>query len=141
MAKTFLQQLLSVFKRKTYTISPESFKAQFAAVDSGAMKVVEVNNPLNKWNAISYKANQLKHIKAVDADGIPVTLQNSPAMETRIILKNGKKHHFYFDTLLLENEILKGSKSKFIPTLSGNIPFESIEKIEIQNGGKNFNYQ
>ena len=46
-----------------------------------------------------------------------------------------------FDTIILENDTLKGSRSRFIPNLTRKIPFDSIAKIEVQEGGKNYNYQ
>jgi hypothetical protein len=59
----------------------------------------------------------------------------------RITHINGKKYLFYFDTIILENDTLKGSRSRFIPNLTRKIPFDSIAKIEVQEGGKNYNYQ
>lgn len=141
MGKTILQQILSVFKRTTYTITPKSFSEQFEGVNLESFKEVKVTNPMSQFVPLKYKANQLKKIIVVDENTHRVVLDNSPALETKITLKNGKKHHFYFDTLVFEDDSIMGGKSRFIPSLSGKIPFESIQKIEVQNGGKRYKYQ
>jgi len=124
---------------KTYTISPESLKSQL--LESGNIRQeVEINNPLLYGN-IRYKANAIGHLSISDRDGNRLLMPNSPALEMRITQKNGKRNIFYFDTVILENDSLKGSKSRFIPGLTGSIPFDSIVKIEIQDGGKDFHYK
>lgn len=122
---------------KTYTVTPESFKSQFIKVDSRALKEMTINNPLGFQN-IRYAANQVEQINVIDKHGQMVVLPNSPSIETRVTLKNGKRHYFYFDTLVLQNDTLIGSKSRFLSSIIQKLPFDSIEKIEIQNGGKKF---
>ena len=140
MKKTLFQKLLSVFSRTTYTISTKSFGEQFEGVTTASFKEVKVLNPANRYSTINYRANQIKKIIVVDENTHRVTLDNSPRLETRITLKNGKRTIFYFDTLALENGFLIGKKSRFLP-INGQVIFEDIQKIEIQNGGKNFIYQ
>ncbi len=41
--------------------------------------------------------------------------------------------------LILENDTLKEGRSRFLPKLKREIPYDSIVKIEIQDGGKKFN--
>lgn len=140
MEKTFLQKFFSFFSRTTYTISPLSFLEQFEGINLASFKEVKVLNPSNLYSAITYQANQIKKILVVDENTHRVTLDNSPRLETRITLKNGKRTIFYFDTLALENGFLIGKKSRFLP-IDGKVLFDEIVKIEIQNGGKNFKYQ
>jgi hypothetical protein len=59
----------------------------------------------------------------------------------RVTHSNGKKYHFYFDTVVLENDTLKGGRSRFVQGLTRAIPLDSIVKIEVQDGGKKFDYQ
>ena len=134
---------LAFFSCKTYTITPQSFKEQFANVDSTALKPIGMNSAFPyTYNGInmSYKSNHIDKIRVVDKDGKKYELKNSPAIEMRIILKNNKKHHFYFDTVYLQNDTLIGGRSRFIPKLVTKIPFENIQKIEVQDGGKQMKY-
>jgi hypothetical protein len=104
------------------------------------MKEVEINNPLAFHN-IKYHSNNINQIIVLDKDGKKMYLKNSPSIEMRVTHVNGKKYHFYFDTVILENDTLKGGRSRFIQGLSREIPLDSIVKIEVQDGGKKFNYQ
>lgn len=132
--------LLIIISCKTYTIPSESFKNQFTKTEDIQEKQVEINNPLLYGN-LKYSANNIKTLDVIDKDGNKLTIPNSPSLEMRITHKNGKKYLFYFDTIILENDTLKGSHSRFISNLTRKIPFDSIAKIEVQEGGKNFNYQ
>jgi hypothetical protein len=139
MEKTILQRILSLFSRTTYTITPKSFKEQFDGVNLDSFKVVKVRNPMNEYSPLVYKANQLKKIIVVDENTHRLILDNSPVLETRVTLKDGKRKTFYFDTLALENGFLIGEKSRLMPII-GKVEFDAIEKIEIQNGGKRYKY-
>ncbi|WP_243472767.1 hypothetical protein [Winogradskyella sp. MH6] len=125
---------------KTYTIPVESFKEQMKNTNSSNMKDVTVNNPLT-YGSISYSANNIDRIIVVDKNGNSSYLNNSGSIEMRVTHKNGKKYHMYFDTVILENDTLKGGRSRFVQSLERQIPIDSIVKIEIQDGGKKFNYQ
>lgn len=140
MKKTLFKKFLSIFSRTTYTISPKSFEEQFDGVNLASFKDVKVLTPANRYSAITYQANQIKKIIVVDENTHRISLDNSPRLETRVTLKNGKRTIFYFDTLALENGFLIGKKSRLLP-INGNVAFNEIVKIEIQNGGKNFKYQ
>lgn len=124
---------------KTYTITPEHFKSQFTKTDHNDRKTVEINNPLFYSNH-QYLSNDIKSLNATDQKGNLVLIPNSPSLEMRVTLVNGKKKYFYFDTVTLENDTLKGGKSRFMPGLKHNIPFDQIIKIELQEGGKNYHY-
>ena len=104
------------------------------------MTEVEINNPLFYRN-IKYTSNNIDRLIVTDKNGNKIYLNNSPSIEMRVTHRNGKKYHFYFDTIILENDTLKGGRSRFAQNLTRAIPMDSILKIEIQNGGKNFNYQ
>ncbi|MPT36881.1 MAG: hypothetical protein E2604_17785 [Flavobacterium sp.] len=135
--------LLSLFifvSCKTYTIPTDSFKEQFTKTEQFETKEVQINNPLLYGN-LSYKANNIKNLLVRDKEGNFLTIPNSPSLEMRITHKNGKRYIFYFDTVVLENDILKASRSRFIPSLTKSIPLDSISKIEVQEGGKNFKYK
>lgn len=125
---------------KTYTIQLESFEYQLVNAKRNQMSEVEINNPLFFGN-LKYAANNIITVNVIDKKGNKLTIPNSPSLEMRLTHKNGKKFHFYFDTIILEKGTLIGSRSRFVPNLTRSIPMDSIVKIEIQDGGKNFKYQ
>lgn len=132
--------LLLIFSCTTYTIPIESFKEQMITAKTGNMKDVEINNPLTYTN-IKYSSNNIKQLAVYDQDGHKTYLKNSPSIEMRVTKTNGKKYILYFDTVILENDTLKGGRSRFAHGLTREIPMDSIMKIEIQDGGKKFNYK
>ncbi len=123
----------------TYTIPTESFRKQMVKANSGNTKEVEINNPLTYSN-ITYSSNNIKKLEVLDKDGRKSYLENSPSIEMRVTHKNGKKYTLYFDTVILENDTLKGGRSRFVQGLTRAIPMDSIVKIQVQDGGKKFNY-
>ena len=128
---------LMLFSCKTYTVSPESFKRQMKSTN---LIEVEINNPIG-YNTIPYYSNNIGMIEVIEKDGNKKLLYNSPSIEMRLTLNNKKRYVFYFDTVILENDTLKGQQSRFIQSLTKEIPFDSIAKIEIQDGKKKFEYQ
>ncbi len=132
--------LLFIISCKTYTIPVESFREQMINETSENMKKVKVNNPFFYSN-IKYTSNNIKRIIVIDKDGKRTYLDNSPSIEMRVTHVNGKKYHLYFDTVILENDTLKGGRSRFAQVLDRQIPMDSIAKIEVQDGGKKFEYK
>lgn len=135
-----LSILFLIISCKTYTIPPDSFREQMIEAKSGNMKEVEINNPLFYRN-IKYSSNNINQLIVLDKNGNKMYLDNSPSIEMRITHRNGKKYILYFDTVILENDTLKGGRSRFAQSLTREIPMDSIVKIEVQDGGKKFNYQ
>jgi len=128
---------------KTYTVAPEKFKEQIIASHQ-ERKETSVNNPMNAMIIaapnIKYTMNSIKYLNVYAKDGSLFFMQNSPSVEMRVTLKNGKKKYFYLDTVFLENDTLKGSKSRIL-ALENAVPFSEIVKIEVQDGGKKYQYQ
>jgi hypothetical protein len=131
---------LLIISCKSYTIPVESFREQMIGETSESMKKVKVNNPLFFYD-IKYNSNNIKRIIVTDKDGKRTYLDNSASIELRVTHINGKKYHFYFDTVILENDTLKGGRSRFANGLTREIPMDSIFKIEVQDGGKKFEYK
>lgn len=125
---------------KTYTIPVDSFREQMTKSGNGKMQDVAINNPISYSN-IKYKANNVKSIVVVDKNGNNVEIGNSPKLEIRITGKNGKKYILPFDTVIVENDTLKGARSRMLHNLRREIPLDDIEKIEIQDSGKAYKYQ
>jgi len=130
-----------LFSCSSYTISVGSFREQMVHANTENLKEVEINDPTNSHHNIGYLANGIKSIIVIDKDGKEIILENSPKLEMRITQKSGKKSILYFDTAIIENDTLKGTKSRYFQNLKQEIPMNDIKKIEIQNGGKNFKYQ
>ncbi|MGC1515042.1 MAG: hypothetical protein WA810_05650 [Maribacter sp.] len=108
--------VLTLTSCKTYTIPLESFREQMKNTNSATTKAVTVGNPLAFGN-IAYDANNIDRIVAEDTDGNKIVLNNSGAIEIRVTHKNGKKYLMYFDTVLLENDTLKGGRSRFVQSV------------------------
>jgi len=122
---------------KTYTVDPESFRQQ---LKNAKMREVTINDPI-LGGTITYSANSLRGISVIDKKGNPFYLGNSPSIEMRVTQKNGKRRIVYFDTVELRNDTLYGRGAKLLNVAYRKIPFDSIVKIEIQDGGKNYHYQ
>jgi hypothetical protein len=139
---TLMGIIFLLFSCKTYTIPVDSFREQMTVPGSEKLRVVEINNPaLYTYKNIRYEANSLKSIVVVDKKGDKVKLGNSPKLKMRITRKNGKKNILLFDTVIVENDTLKGARSRLMQNLRREIPLSDIEKIEIQDSGKVYKYQ
>ena len=123
---------------KTFYIPVDSFKEQFAGIDSAALRSVTVRGPIG--DKVSYKANPIKFVKAVDKNNNPVELKNSPSLEIRFTDNNNKRIIFYFDRIYVTDSLITGVQSRFISAIRKTIPINCIKKIEIQDGKKNFIY-
>ncbi|MFK5982372.1 MAG: hypothetical protein QM499_05600 [Flavobacteriaceae bacterium] len=132
--------LFLILSCKTYTITTDSFREQMIKAKSEYMTEVEINNPLN-WKNIKYTSNNIDRLIVLDKNGNSIYLNNSPSIEMRVTHRNGKKTIFYFDTVIIENDTLKGGRSRFIQKITKQIPMDSIVRIELQDGGKKYNYQ
>jgi hypothetical protein len=119
---------------KTYTVPPESFKRQWLESDGNKLREVSLNQSYNRTIA-----NSLKYLSVYDKQGMVAFIQNSPSIEMLVTLKNGKQKLFYLDTVTLEDDTLKGIKSRILG-LPNKVAFADIAKIEVQDGGKNYHY-
>ncbi|TAM99814.1 MAG: hypothetical protein EPN39_05800 [Chitinophagaceae bacterium] len=129
MKRLLLPLLFLIFYScKTYYISPASFKEQITGTVPFHLKN----------EGTSYLATKMEAIQCRDKNGQDIMLQNTPSVEARFIEKNGKKRTFYFNTVAFQNDTIFGGKSMLIPGLLSSIPFDSLSKIEIQKGGKQF---
>lgn len=129
--------LLIMSSCKTYLIPIESFEHQFAGIDSTSLKEVSIKGATYD----SYLANPIKKIDCIDKHGNAYQLENSPAIEIRFTYgEKNKRTIFYFDRVIKKDTLIIGGQSRFIPLLIKAIPFNSVTKIEVQNGGKDFRY-
>ena len=141
MKKIFLLLLFvgMVTSCTTYYIPVNSLKEQFAGIDSTKLINVTVKGPY--YDRYHYLAHPLTIIQCVDKKGNPCRLINSPSIEMRITYgRNNKKTVFYFDRIYVDSNSVKGIKSRFIDSIRGSVPLDSITQIEIQDGRKKFEY-
>lgn len=137
---TLLAVLLLMISCKTYTVEPENFKKQIFENNSNDLRDVAIENPIVRFSKIKYKANSLKYLNVYDKKGSLSFMKNAPSVEMRITNKNGKRKTFYLDTVTLENDTLKGEKSRIL-RLKDKVPFNEIVKIEVQDSKKNYEYK
>ena len=134
----FLGLVLFFTSCRTYYIPVDSFKQQFAGLDSSSMREVTTEGPMG--HKVKYKTYPIDNIQAVDKNGNSVTIPNSPALEIRITDTSNKKTIFYFDLIRFDGQNIMGRQSRFMPSISKTIPISSIRTIEVQNGRKKFSY-
>ena len=123
---------------KTYYIPVDSFKQQFAGMDTSKLKEVTTRGPAG--DKVRYKTFPIDFIKCVDKDGNPVELRNNPSLEIRFTDTNNKKTIFYFDLISVDKTYVRGVQSRFITSIKKTIPLSTIKTIEIQDGKRKFNY-
>ena len=123
---------------KTYYIPLDSFKQQFAGMDTSKLKEVTTRGPMG--DKVKYKTFPIDFIKCVDKNGNPIELQNSPSLEIRFTDTNNKKTIFYFDLISVDETYVRGVQSRFITSIKKTIPLNTIKTIEIQDGKKKFSY-
>lgn len=123
----------------TYYISLDSFKQQFAGIDSTKLKSIVIQGPM--FERYHYNANPIVTIKCADKKNNPAKLKNSPSIEIRITYGHKKKRTiFYFDRIYVSKNSVVGVESRFMDFIRKTIPLDSITKIEVQDGHKNFRY-
>jgi len=123
----------------TYLIPLDSFRSQFAGIDSTDLKQVILQDPYGLQ--YFYAANPIKKIQCVDKKGNPSVLPNGPSIEIRFTYgEKNRKTVFYFDRIFVNESSVVGVQSRFISTIRKTIPLESISKIEVQDGKKKFKY-
>lgn len=123
-----------MFSCKTYTVSPQSFNEQFGNVD------YDLSTSRSVSGSIYYNGYQIKKINVIDKNGKTKILDNVPSLEMRVTLNNGKRSHFYFDSMKLKSDTLTGHKARFLPWMIVKVPFSDVVKIEIQESGKKIEY-
>jgi hypothetical protein len=122
---------------KTYYISLNSFKEQFAGIDSTKLRTVYTEGPLG--DIVDYPANPIDIIQCTDKHNNPVELENSPSLEITFINKKNRKTVYYFDRIFVQDTLITGYLAKSIMHKK-SISVNNIRQIEIRDGKKNFKY-
>ena len=133
---------LTVFKlqifAQTYTIPINDFKQQFSNFDSSNLKEVTTRGPMG--DVVRYKTYPIEVIKCLDKEGNPVELKNSPSIEIRFTDINDKKTTFYFDLIRVDQMSVSGVQSRHMTWMQKTVPLNTLKKIEVQDGRKNYRY-
>lgn len=133
-----LAGLIFLSSCKTFYIPADSFKQQFANINSASLKEVTTLGPVG--DKVKYLTFPMDYINCVDKKGNPVKLKVSPSLEIRFTDINNKKTIFYFDLISVDDNFVSGVQSRFITSIKKKIPLNTVKKIEIQDGKKNFKY-
>ena len=120
----------------TYLIPMESFKHQFVGMKETDMKEVVVRGPLGEQTRYTtFPQDSVDCTKK----GKWIRLAKTPSLEIRFTDDRNKKTIFYFDRIFVTDSTVSGTYSRILG-LQKTIPLETIKKIEIQDGGKNYRY-
>lgn len=115
----------------TYHLSTESLLKQFAASQKETKVTLLILPPFVFFPGI-VEGNSLRTITVLDKKEqehiIPVTRSTG----VKITQTNGKHTTFYFNTLLLKDSTINGSKTHFFTARIHPIKFADISKIELQ---------
>jgi hypothetical protein len=121
---------------KTYYIPVDSFREQFVGLEPS--KEVTTRGP--GGDKVKYMTYPITSIKCVDKKGSAYNLTASPSLEIRFTYGNNQRTIFYFDLIRINDTLLTGGQSRFMPSIKKTISLNSIKKIEIQDGHKKFVY-
>lgn len=135
---TFLLATLSFSSCQTYSIPVSAFRDQMEAARSRPLRTVTTQGPLG--NRVRYETYAVDSVFAFDKKGTPVFLVNSPALEVRFTDSANHKTLLYFDRMKFDGQTISGSPSRILLSVQKAVPLQSIRKIEIQNGRKNYRY-
>lgn len=122
----------------TYQLPLERFTDRFENIDSTDLVLKRVKGPLGE--SYSYYVHPDKTIILLDKSGKETEVDVIPSLEMRVTHNGGKKSYFYFDKVYLTDKYLIGDRSRFSDSFKKKIELKSIEKIEVQDGKKNFKY-
>ena len=131
----------------TYYIPINSFKEQFAGIDSTKFVPVEVDpgfpGGLLYLIGSRYLANPLTKIKCLDKKGNPTEVEVTPNIEIRFTYgEKNKRRSFFFDRIYVTDSTVTGTSSRLFSKMSQRtIPLQKLKKIEIQNDQKKYYYK
>jgi hypothetical protein len=109
----------------TYHVSTESLLGQFAGTGTEMKEA-----PILFYKAV--RGNDLKFIHCLDDKGNEAIIEVTNRTGIRITKMDNSKTTFYFDTLILKDSSITGSKTHYANAPIKPIKFSEISKIEIQ---------
>lgn len=130
---------------KTYTVPVDSFRNQMTAPGFANSKNAHID-PSLEYTASSregiktYRFNPLNSIEVYNKKGAKVRLESSPKLEVNVTKKDGKKHMLFFDMVTVENDTLKGGRSRMFLNMRREIALTDIEEIKIIVSARRYEY-
>jgi hypothetical protein len=115
----------------TYHLSNQSLLEQFAGSSTEKKTIFLIIPPYVFFPGV-VNGNDLKTIKCSDKNGKEKTIDITNRTGVRITKTDGTKTTFYFNTLLLRDSTITGSKTHFFNAQIKPINLGDIGKIEIQ---------
>ena len=115
----------------TYHMSTQSLLEQFANSQQEEKILIFVAPPFVFFPGI-VDGNSLRKITVLDKKEASHTFPVTRHMGVRITQNSGKRTTFYFNTLLLQDSTINGSKTHFFNARIKPIKFADIRKIELQ---------
>ena len=115
----------------TYHMTTQSMLTQFAQVHPEYKVTVLVAPPFVFWPGI-VKGNDLSQVTVLDKRGKEVVLDVTNRTGIRFTVVDGSRTTFYFNTLLLKDSTVTGSRTHFFNWQIKPIPFSTITTIELQ---------
>lgn len=121
--------ILALQSCTTYHMTTESLVQQFVDSKPEVKRNLLVVFPI--MIPTSIQGNDLYEVRCLDPQNKEHTIRVTNRTGIRITTKDKKKCTFYFDTLLLKDSTINGSKSHFVKLGIHPINLNNIEKIEL----------
>jgi hypothetical protein len=115
----------------TYHLSTQSLVEQFANSSTEKKKILLPIFPYTFF-VDPVTGNDLRTIKCLDKNGQEKIIEVTNRTGIRITKTDSTRTTFYFNTLLLKDSTITGSKTHFFNAHIKPINFTDISKIEIQ---------
>jgi len=113
----------------TYHLSTESLVQQMADTQPEKKYVYLPNAPFIPF---SVEGNNLRQLKCLDKNGKETTIDVTNRTSVRITLADSSHKTFYFNTLLLKDSTIAGSKTHFFEMHIKPVRLKDVVKIEVQ---------
>jgi hypothetical protein len=122
-----------------YNISLDSFKQQFAGIDTAQDKVAksQMDNGILLGNQVTFKTARDTEIMCTDKANKLFVMKNGPTIQIRFTYLNNNKHKrqavFYFDAIVVTDTTVGGVAAADFPVVMKVIKLNTITKIEVQD--------
>jgi hypothetical protein len=113
----------------TYHLSTESLVQQMADTQPEKKYTYMPSLPFIPF---SVDGNSLHQLKCVDKNGKETTIDVTNRTSVRITMTDSSRKTFYFNTLLLKDSTISGSKTHFFEAHIKPIMLRDVAKIEVQ---------
>jgi hypothetical protein len=128
-ALSYLLAPLLLTSCATYHLSTESLVQQMADTQPEKKYIFLPNAPFVPF---SVEGNNLHQLKCLDKNGKETTIDVTNRTSVRITLADSSHKTFYFNTLLLKDSTIAGSKTHFFEMHIKPIRLKDVVKIEVQ---------